>query len=87
MERARQAELRRQLDIVAKAALVNSVKVKDFFFWVIKISIKCLFRNLDDVWDIHQEILQVLMRWVDHQYIHLGHKLDREVPVIIMKLK
>jgi hypothetical protein len=31
MERARQAELRRQLDIVAKAALVNSVKVRVFF--------------------------------------------------------
>lgn len=28
MERARQAELRRQLDIVSKATLVNSVKVK-----------------------------------------------------------
>jgi hypothetical protein len=36
MERARQAELRRQLDIVAKAALVNSVKVKDFFFGLLK---------------------------------------------------
>jgi hypothetical protein len=31
MERARQAELRRQLDMVAKAALVNSVKVKNDF--------------------------------------------------------
>lgn len=28
MERARQAELKRQLDMVAKVALVNSVKVK-----------------------------------------------------------
>jgi len=27
MERLRQAELRRQIDMVAKAALVNSVKV------------------------------------------------------------
>ena len=28
MERTRQAELKRQLDMVSKAALVNSVKVK-----------------------------------------------------------
>jgi hypothetical protein len=32
MERARQAELRRQLDTITKAALVNSVKVKKYFF-------------------------------------------------------
>ena len=35
MERARQAELRRQLDMVSKAALVNSVKVmnNDYFLF------------------------------------------------------
>jgi len=33
MERSRQAELRRRLDIVAKAALVNSVKVKKNSFY------------------------------------------------------
>jgi len=33
MERARQAELRRQLDMITKAALVNSVKVKKIIFF------------------------------------------------------
>jgi len=36
MERSRQAELRRRLDIVAKAALVNSVKVKKLVFIIIE---------------------------------------------------
>ena len=40
MERARQSELRRQLDIVSKAALVNSVKVTVSVLFMIKISIE-----------------------------------------------
>jgi hypothetical protein len=36
IERARQAELKRQLDMVAKGTLVHSVKVKKKIFFLIK---------------------------------------------------
>jgi hypothetical protein len=43
MERIRQAALRRQLDAVTKAALVNSVKVKTNIFFIEQLIEKKIF--------------------------------------------
>jgi len=46
IEQARQAELKCQLDMVAKGALVHSVKVKKNFFYLLNLNKKkYLFRN------------------------------------------
>lgn len=76
MERARQAELRRQLDIVAKATLVNSVKVKSSVRFSLEENIS--FRNHDDALDI-----QVVLISMDNHRIYHNHNIAQEVPVNI----
>lgn len=64
MERARQAEIKRKLDKIEKAALVHSVKVTAKNFNFRRIYEKA-FRNQDDV-------RQVV-------YIHLSTRQDRMI--------